>query len=186
MLSSLCCRQSRNKQSYAEKLAKMDWYQLCLLCPASEDMVPPREPPGSQEERGKNGEGKTQRSPQGLRATPLQSPPCAVQLCCALEFALFLITFWPPCCAAGLCFHIPEPSPSAHFILNRNTHIAPSARGESRLPSGDVLDSFLYFVQWNLCFFFFSPASPVSVADAAIPAWLICLCQHMFPQQWQD
>lgn len=77
MLSSLCCRQSRNKQSYAEKLAKMDWYQLCLLCPASEDMVPPREPPGSQEERGKNGEGKTQRSPQGLRATPLQSPPCA-------------------------------------------------------------------------------------------------------------
>lgn len=71
------------------------------------------------------GKAKSKDLPKWLRATPLQSPPVLVQLCCALEFALFLITFWPPCCAAGLCFHIHEPSLSAHFILNRNVHIPP-------------------------------------------------------------
>lgn len=36
-----------------------------------------RQPAGSREERGKNGEGTKQRFPQGLRATPLQSTPHA-------------------------------------------------------------------------------------------------------------
>lgn len=48
-----------------------------------------------------------------------------VQLCFALEFSLFLITFWPYVVLQELCFHIHEPSPSTHFILDKNMQIIP-------------------------------------------------------------
>lgn len=73
--------------------------------------------------------------------------------CFALEFSLFLITFCPHVLLLGLCFHIHEPSPSTHFILDKNMQIIPFIWRESHLPSSKVLTAFYVLCSGTFAFF---------------------------------